>query len=169
MAKAYKPLPAAEELWECFEYRPLTGELIWRSVGRKKVLPGSVAGCPTPDGYYNVCFNLVRYRAHRLVWAWITGEDPGEHQVDHIDGNRSNNTWSNLRLATQPENVRNRPVRKDNKLGVKGVFMRHDGKYRARVRHNKVIYNLGAFDTAEEAGAAYQKAAAELHGEFFRV
>jgi hypothetical protein len=169
MAQAYKPLPAAEELWECFEYKPLTGQLVWRSVRRKKVIPGTVAGCTSALGYGSVCFKRVNYQIHRLIWVWVTGEDPGEYQVDHIDGNPSNNIWGNLRLATHPENIRNRVVRKDNKLQVKGVFMRHDGKYRARVRHNNVIYNLGAFDTAQEAGAAYRKAAAQLQGEFFKV
>lgn len=169
MARAYRPLPAAADLWDCFEYKPLTGELIWRDVKRKKVLPGSVAGCITPSGYKSICFKLVHYQAHRLIWAWVTNSDPEKYQIDHIDGNPLNNTWWNLRLATHPENIRNRAVRKDNKLGVKGVFVRHDGKYRARVRHNNVIYNLGVFDTAEEAGAAYKKAAAALQGEFFKV
>jgi hypothetical protein len=169
MAKAYKPLPATEELWECFEYKPLTGELIWRNVKRKKVIPGSTAGCINKLGYRSVCFKLEHYQAHRLIWTWITGKDPEEYQIDHIDGKPSNNIWWNLRLATHPENIRNRAVRKDNKLKVKGVFMRGDGKYRARVRHNNVIYNLGVFDTALAAGAAYEKAAAALQGAFFKV
>jgi hypothetical protein len=36
----------------------------------------------------------------------------------------------------------------------------------AQIKRNYKSYNLGYYDAIEEASAAYQKAAMEMHGEF---
>jgi hypothetical protein len=169
MAQAYKMLPPAQDLWELFDYKPLTGELTWKnSTGAARA--GAVAGTRNRiNGYTCVSIKHGLYKTHRIVWCWITGTDPSSLQIDHIDGNRSNNTIHNLRLATEAENSCNSKLRTDNRSGVKGVELRSSGKYRARVVKNNKHYYLGTFDTAEQAGAAYAVAAAKLHGEFARV
>lgn len=89
--------------------------------------------------------------------------------VDHIDGNGLNNQRSNLRLATNAENVRNSKRPERNKTGAKGVCVhkKFPDKFYAQITHNgKKIY-LGLFDTLEEAKAAYDTKGKELRGEFF--
>ena len=165
MAQAYKPLPHASELWELFAYKPLTGELV-----RKQGVQGGdisgLAGGLTSNGYVSLCFKGQKYQAHRVVWCWVTGSDAGAFEVDHQDRNRSNNRFSNLRLANSAENKYNASKRPHSKQPLKGVERTQAGSYRARIRVGGIRRSLGTYGTAEEAGAAYAKAAAELHGEF---
>ncbi len=103
-------------------------------------------------------------KMHRV----IMGCRPGE-RVDHRDRNGLNNTRSNLRKATQSQNMQNARRYRSNTTGFKGVcFFRPMGKFQARIGINNTRKFLGYFETAAEAGAAYQAAALELHGEFAR-
>ena len=169
MAQAYNVLPPAQDLWELFDYKPLTGELVWRKPASRRVKVGAVAGSLQNKGYCSVRINNGRYLAHRLVWCWVTGTDPGNYEIDHIDVNKLNNAWRNLRLATCSQNCCNSKTRKHNFTGIKGAKITATGKYQARIVKDKVYHYLGTFDTAEQAGAAYAVAAAKLHGEFARV
>ena len=169
MARAYRPLPNADMLWELFDYKPLTGELVWRKAPSNRVQIGSTTGSTHIQGYVSTRLNGISYLTHRLVWSWLHGHDPQDFQVDHVDGNRMNNTWQNLRLATAAQNSFNSKTRKHNTSGVKGVRLMPSGKFQARIRKSGVTYALGTFDTAEQAAAAYKKAAMELHQNFYRV
>ena len=169
MARVYRQLPSPELLWELFDYKPLTGELVWRKVPSNRVRLGTATGSTHIQGYAATRVEGVSYLTHRLVWCWLHGQDPKLFQVDHIDGNRQNNHWNNLRLATAAENARNSKVRKHNKTGIKGTRLLPSGKYQVRIRKDGITYQLGTFATLEEAGAAYEKAAMQLHGKFFRV
>lgn len=87
--------------------------------------------------------------------------------VDHINGDTLNNCRSNLRLATNAENVRNAPQRVNNKSGYKGVcWHKATKKWMAQIGVNYQNRILGYFDDPAEAHEAYCKAARELHGEF---
>lgn len=102
-------------------------------------------------------------RMHRLILGLT---DP-KVEVDHIDGNGLNNTRSNLRACNRRENMRNTRAYANNKSGLKGVHWREDcGKWRACIRVNGKLKNLGCHDTKEAAYEAYCKAAIDLHGEF---
>jgi len=91
-------------------------------------------------------------------------------QVDHISGNTLDNRKSNLRVCTVSENGCNQKKRKDNTSGYKGVsWDKRSGRWYAMITKNKKQHNLGYYTTAEEAYAAYCKAAKELHGEFARL
>lgn len=169
MARAYRPLPSSELLWELFYYKPFTGELIWRKAPSNRVRVGTATGSTHTQGYISTRLNGVSYLTHRLVWAWLHGEDPAHFQVDHIDGNRLNNTRKNLRLATAAQNSFNSKTRKHNRGGVKGVRFMPNGRYQARIRKSGVTHALGTFDTIEQAAQAYENAAIQLHGEFCRV
>lgn len=165
MAKAYKPLPAAEELWEAFELSLWDGRLIRRQ--RKGVISKrGPFGVVSTKGYIFGMYNKNQYYAHRLVWAWVTGKDPGTKEVDHIDRNRTNNSPFNLRLVDAGEQPRNTSVYKNNTLGIKGVRkLPRCASYQARIRVNGKLLNLGCFPTTEEAAKAYAKAAALYFGE----
>lgn len=169
MARAYRLLPSAELLWELFEYKPLAGELVWRKAPSNRVRVGSTTGSTHLQGYVSTRLNGTSYLTHRLVWLWLHGEDPKNFQVDHIDGNRLNNTWGNLRLATASQNAFNSKTRKHNTSQVKGVRLMPNGRFQARIRKAGVTHHLGTFATAEQAALAYEKAAMQLHGKFFRV
>jgi hypothetical protein len=160
MAKAYKPLPAADELWELFDYKPLTGQLVRRRVqGRMK--PGDIAGTLTANGYVKVAVNTKQYYAHRLVYMWVTGNDPYDLDLDHADANRTNNCFWNLRTCTRTENNFNRKA---------AGYVRVGNRYYARICvGGRQVVALGGYATPKEAEAAYKKAALQLHGEFARV
>lgn len=89
-------------------------------------------------------------RLHRLVMGLVTG-DPRE--VDHRDGNQLDNRRRNLRLASDAEQAQNRRGRGDSSSRFRGVSAR-DGRWIARVQSDGRSYNLGTFETEEEAAAA---------------
>lgn len=90
--------------------------------------------------------------------------------VDHIDGNGLNNRRSNLRFATRSQNRQNSSAERQTLHGMKGVdFMRSRGQWRARIFTDGKRLHLGAFQTSEEAGRAYDKAARQYFGEFARL
>lgn len=96
----------------------------WRNGPKhsKLVQPvGSEAGTLDKDGYYIVNINGRRYRAHRLVWEIHNGQIPEGMSIDHMDGRRTNNKISNLRIATPSLNNRNRTVGLENESGLRGV------------------------------------------------
>ena len=106
------------------------------------------------------------YAIHRF----ILGISDSNIEVDHIDGNTMNNSRNNLRIANSAENSRNRGKNKNNKSGYKGVyFHKNYGKWAALICVNYQKFNLGYFDTPEDAYEAYKIAALELHGDFAKT
>jgi hypothetical protein len=97
------------------------------------------------------------------------GEIPPGMTIDHINGDKADNRICNLRLATDYQNSYYRPRKSTNTSGLKGVYQRENGKYRATITIEKQKINLGTFETKEEAYAAYCEAARKLHGEFARL
>jgi len=90
--------------------------------------------------------------------------------VDHKNMNKLDNTKSNLRVCTKSQNGQNRNVQSNNKLGIKGVVFRPTNKkYRAIIKLNGKQFNLGHYNTAQEASFAYEKAAKEMFGDFARL
>ena len=100
-------------------------------------------------------------RMHRLV----TGAAKGQ-QVDHVNGDGTDNRRCNLRLSTQSQNMAN--IRKlAGTSRYKGVHWDQDrGKWMARVRIGGIAKNLGRFDCEEDAAVAYDDAAYREFGEF---
>ena len=100
-----KPLPPLDLIKERITYDPDTGVCT-----RLTATPHADAGSTIEPGvnpYLHIKIDGCRYKVHRLCWYLHTGEDPGEMTIDHIDGNPSNNRFSNLRLATQDEQMQN--------------------------------------------------------------
>lgn len=83
--------------------------------------------------------------------------------VDHIDGNRLNNTRANLRIITQQQNLMNRRVFKNNSTGFKGVTFQH-GKWHARIEKDGQAIHLGFHDDLKTAALVYDCAASMLFG-----
>lgn len=122
-----------------------------------------VIGHIKKDRYIGITIDKVAYYAHRLAWLYIYGEFPKEY-LDHIDGNRANNSLNNLRESTNAENQQNRAVNKNNKSRYTGVcFCKYNNKWRTEIRSNNKKTNLGYFSTAELASESYKEAKKILH------
>ena len=162
MAQAYRTVPLASELWELFDYKPLTGELIRKKAGLTRPdLTGKHAGSFNKSlGYWTVRIQNKNYYAHRIIWCWVTGLDPASFQIDHKSTDRSDNRWTNLRLATKTQNMRNRLCR--------GTTHTQWG-WKAQIMVNRKNIHLGYYSSEIQAAAAYKTAAIHLHGEFCRV
>lgn len=129
---------------------------------------GSIAGSLKENGYVRVSIQNRLYWAHRVVWAIHTGAWP-DHEIDHINGNPSDNRIENLRLATRLQNSANRGPVAGKAVGLLGVqWRKKEKKFYSQIRENGKRRSLGFFDTAEEAHAAYMAVARRLYGEFVR-
>jgi hypothetical protein len=140
-----------------------------RLVGRTPgVNAGDIAGSLRKDGYWGISINNRPYLAHRVIWAIMTGEfPPPSMQIDHISGNKADNRWQNLRLATQSNNQANATAKASNTSGFKGVtWYKRKSKWRAQIGHQGRRIILGTFDDPAEAHQAYVAKSRELYGEF---
>lgn len=152
-------------LLEVLDYDELTGEFAWK-VSRRCVKAGSAAGTMNSHGYKSIKVDGRLYTAHRLAWLWMTGDLPSL-EVDHINRERLDNRFANLRLATSAQNKANRGPHPRNTSGMTGVsYVPSRGKFLAQISHNGKNHNLGRFDAAEDAIKAYRAAANRLHGDF---
>ena len=152
---------------EKFHYDPKTGLFtrISKTIGRS--IKGSIAGSFKTNGYIQIEIKGKKYLAHRLAWLYITGEMPKD-MIDHINNNKSDNRFSNLRESNRSQNKMNTPIRKDNKCGYKGVVFKDKyNKFEARIRINKTLIYLGLFLTAKDASEAYENYAKINQGEFY--
>lgn len=130
---------------------------------------GTNAGNKNQNGYIQIKIDKKLYKAHRLAMLIATGIMP-EDEVDHIDGDKSNNKISNLRRATKSQNNHNRTAYKTNSSGLKCVSWKHSTKkYFAYIVINNKSKHLGYFDCPAAASFAYQIAADVRSNDFARA
>lgn len=146
-----------ERLREVLHYDPEAGVWTWRVRSGGKSTIGSPAGYRDTHGYIKISVDNRRYYAHRLAFLYVAGSWPAD-QVDHIDRDRANCRWANLRECDRTANARNTGARRRNKLGVKGVLRLPGGNYQARIYRDGRGRHLGCFPTIEAASAAYRRA-----------
>lgn len=149
--------------YETIRYEPETGHFLW-SVGRPGCKAGSRAGSVTREGYVVVRLGRQTLRAHRLAWflsygCWPVGE------IDHINGNPSDNRLANLRVVDRAGNAQNRrKAHRDSSHGFLGAAWNSQHKrWQAKIVANGKRYHLGYFDSAEAAHAAHMNAKQRLH------
>jgi len=140
-----------DDLHEYVEYNEHSGIFVLKKKIRKaRIDIGSELGCEE-NGYIVIGFGRNRYKAHRLAWFFVHGYMP-EQQLDHINGNKSDNRLANLREASPSCNVRNQPISKSNSSGFTGVRKANKlGRYEAQIFINGSSVYLGIHDCVVEA------------------
>tara|TARA_R110000782_G_scaffold270463_1_gene371409 strand:- start:1705 stop:2208 length:504 start_codon:yes stop_codon:yes gene_type:complete len=142
-------------LHELFEYK--NGELYWKVDRPHRFDKGKIAGHVTSNGYRTVKINRIGYCVHKIVYIMTYGNCIEGFQIDHINGERSDNRFENLRLVTHVENCY-------NIKNVKGYsFHKHAKKYAASINVNKKRINLGSYEKEEDARNAYLNAKEKYH------
>lgn len=172
---ATKTLPPQAVLLQLLQYDPETGKLYWRERGLEWFASGRYSADRNAaiwntrfagkeaffslDGHGYPMGSVLGepYRAHRVIWKMITGEEPA--MIDHINGDRADNRLQNLRPATHAENLRNCRMSKNNTSGANGVRLDDKtGLWHAQIMVNYKTINLGLFPSRDEAIAARQNA-----------
>lgn len=153
-----------------YDYDPETGVFRWKNKypHARRIKIGDVAGSRELGGYLTLMVNGKPYKAHRIAWLYVTGSLP-EECIDHVNGVRDDNRFSNLREATHSENILNKRLRKDNICGVKGVQWDERNKnWRVRVKAGgKTVFDK-RFNSLEAADTAAREAREKVHGKFAR-
>ena len=104
----------------------------------------------TSNGYLHGAVDGVDALAHRVIWKIVTGEDPED--IDHINGDRADNRFDNLRSCSRSENMRNRGISSNNKTGHHGVWqVTCSEHWYAQIEHDGKVETLGSFPTKAEA------------------
>ena len=149
------------------KYDPYTGKFTWLILRGRDVSALNIdAGCDgRKHGYARITFGQKGFLAHRLAWLYVTGQWPSK-DIDHIDGNRSNNKWLNLREASQQQNSQNlRKARSNSKSQLLGAhYSKCNKNWAAQIRFNGKIHHIGSFSTPEDAHAAYIEKKRQVHG-----
>lgn len=176
---AAKVLPPQDVLRQLLEYDPETGRLTWKERGIEWFRDDTHVSAAQRMALWNGCFagkdafsalhngyrhgELLRQKvaAHRVIYKMMTGEDPDV--IDHINGDRGDNRWVNLRNVSFKENTQNACISKNNKSGVTGVsWHKLTGKWRATIFQDYRQKYLGVFDNLEDAVAARKAAEREI-------
>jgi hypothetical protein len=150
-----------ERLQKALAYDPHTGVVTWKE-DRGGRPAGSIAGSLKPTGYRHVRVDGRMFQEHRVAWALHYGEWPSAN-IDHVNGNPSDNRIENLRCVMQAENNKNARRRKDNTSGVTGVlWYKASKKWGAKIHRDGSYVFLGLFESMEDAITARKQAEAKL-------
>lgn len=153
-----------ERLKYLFRYDPDTGDFLRLITTSHNAKEGTIAGCNS-RGYLVFSIDGSLNFAHRMAWLYMTGELPSNH-IDHINGVKSDNRFSNLRDVTNAINTQNartaRPCNASTKLLGATVDKRR-GTFRSQIKINGKNIFLGDHSTAEKAHAAYIEAKRKIH------
>jgi len=179
-----KPLPSPETLRQLLRYEPTTGRLYWLERSKEWFVDGkgrytsernckcwntahagkeAISSIDPGLGYRKGSVLMKNLYAHRVIWAMQTGSWP-DSDIDHINGDRADNRWSNLRSVSRSVNAKNACLRSNNTSGQMGVFWaKQIGRWRAVIWVDGKRISLGCFIGFEDAKAA-RKDAEIKHG-----
>lgn len=162
-----------EHLKKCINYNPETGIVTRLERPRshfsdqaaytnyhKHLGPITNISC---RGYIRPKIDGKQYFLHQLIFLYMTGKIP--EVCDHINQNKTDNRWSNLRACTMEENNKNMPMFRNNKSGITGVRFRRitiSGKnydyWISGISYKGEKIGLGSFKTIFEAACARKSA-----------
>ncbi len=144
------------QLMHHLHYEPTTGVFRWirPTANTNNISFGDIAGHTGTQGYTHIFFNSKMYKAHRLVFLYMTGNLPID-DIDHINHIKDDNRWVNLRDVTTLENCRNMSKSKFNTSGVNGVhFNKQTGKWVSRITVEGKRIPLGSYVDINDAADA---------------
>lgn len=149
-------------LRDLLSYDEVSGAFTWNE-SRGSVKKGSLAGYLGSGGYWQIKVSGSLYLAHRLAWLYVHGIWPDD-QLDHKDGDRLNNSISNLRQCNSAQNHQNRRSVSGSTSSSVGVCWEEGRKrWRADIKVEGKPRYLGRFLTEAEAISAYAKAKRDIH------
>lgn len=159
-------IPSQERLHELFR---IDGANLVRRVSSGNCKAGSLAGTKMKGGYRRVWVDGAHALVHRIVWKMVTGEEPPKN-IDHINGDTSDNRIENMRDATHGQNMQNQRLRKSNTSGFTGIRW-YDYPYTGKAPCWTVnicidgkAKHIGYFDDIADAIISYERAARLHHG-----
>ena len=156
-----KNMMPISEIKKVLSYEKDTGLFRWDERLSNRIHLGDTAGSDHGNGYLSIGMHGRKYFCHRLAFAITFGRWPD--QVDHINGNRSDNRWVNLRDVSHLENHRNQRMRKNNKSGVMGVhWTDREKRWVATINTPSGQSCLGYFKCKEKAVIARKRAERDL-------
>lgn len=172
-------MPSKEYLQECLDYDSDTGIFTWKtrpvnhfvsSHGYKvwnAKYAGKVAGRTSRTragkNYCQISIGKVLFYAHRIAWVISQGHICDDMQIDHIDGNGTNNKLSNLRIVDATTNGTNKSIPSNNTSGCVGVsFLKREQKWRSRINKYGKEYTIGLFSNKSDAITARKQAEVDL-------
>lgn len=150
-------------LIEKLRYNSEDGNLYWSENIGDKVRFGNLAGGLDKDGYRIIHYQHKAYKCHRIVWSLHNGLVDSFGNIDHINGNRSDNRIENLRVCSQRDNTRNQKIHRAGRLyGSQKIYTRKDKAFvwHSRIVVNKEQLNLGYYQSEEEGHLIYLMASA---------
>jgi HNH endonuclease len=151
-----------QEIKERLSYNDETGVFTWLDGRRKGIRAGSLL----QHGYRVIYWKTKLEQEHRLAWLHVYCEWPKQN-IDHINGNPSDNRIANLRDCSQSKNKQNTRAKTGH---LKGTFFdKTRNRWRSAIGPKGSVKYLGSFKTATEAHQAYAIAAKEMYGEFARI
>lgn len=144
---------------------------LYNKTSRGKAKKDTLAGYVAEDGYRRACVDGKYVYIHRVVWHMLTSKEiPDDLFIDHIDGDRLNNSFENLRLSSAQENQYNKFRQANGTSKYKGVWFDAKKNYwKASIRYADRRHYIGQFETELEAAIAYDKLAIEIQGEFAKL
>lgn len=151
------------ELRRLLTYNANTGVFTWNTrVSQRCRIGDTATGRVTSGGYIQITISGRVYVAHRLAWLYVYGEWPDD-ELDHVNGNRSDNRIVNLRPATRKQNMENKRLYKNSSSGSRGVsWDSKAGMWRASVTSLGKAHHLGFFHDKEEAAAVAREKRLQL-------
>ena len=163
-----------EVIQDITKYNKINGSLYWKTISSKyfshcgnpeqhtKTWNSKNAGKSaskihesSPGYFYKyTVFKRKRYKSHQLIWLYMTGKWP-KYQIDHIDGDATNNIWDNLRDIPQRKNMQNTRLSNNNTSGIKGLsWCKERQKWEVYIAIDKLRRNLGRFTDFNDAARA---------------
>ena len=156
-----------QDVAEAFVYEPEEGRL-WRREPDGSLREVSLAWESNERGFVNAtaCFRYQKITATHICFMLQMGRWPTLGMIiDHRDGNRRNNKWSNLREGTQQQNLMNRCEYRLNEEGLERGVQRHRNRYQVKLTLGGKPTYLGCY-AKDEANAVARKARLASQGEW---
>ena len=169
-----KSLPSPELLRQLLRYEPDTGKLYWKErtpnmfkrerdcKGWNLKFSGKEAfTAKTANGYHHGAINCTNYYAHRIIFSMAYGS-LSHGEIDHVNGDKSDNRLGNLREVSHAENMKNAKIQKNNVSGFSGVhYEMSSRKWRATISVDGKVKGVGRFSNKDDAIAARKEAEAK--------